>query len=124
MLSVVERANAEIRAGRNVSIMCNASPPVRCRGAHVASGGSDAPQLLAVLRRCHRALTSSNCRRKFASWMSARFRSLDYMRTRDKIDAELRLLVAVRQSIREQRGEPPSCQINELLDERTDAHVG
>lgn len=56
--------------------------------------------------------------------MSARFRSLDYMRTRDNIDAELRLLVAVRQSIREQRGEPSSCQINELLDERTDAHVG
>jgi hypothetical protein len=46
------------------------------------------------------------------------------MRTRDNIDAELRLLVAVCQSIREQSGEPSSCQINELLDEWADAHVG
>ncbi|WP_204806027.1 hypothetical protein [Mycobacterium riyadhense] len=46
------------------------------------------------------------------------------MRTRDDIDAELRLLVAVRQPIREQSGEPSSCQINELLDERADARVG
>jgi hypothetical protein len=46
------------------------------------------------------------------------------MRSRDNIDAELRLLVAVRQSIREQSGAPSSCQINELLVERADAHVG
>jgi hypothetical protein len=46
------------------------------------------------------------------------------MCTRDDIDAELRLLVAVRQSIREQGGAPSSCQIDELLDERADAHVG
>ena len=40
------------------------------------------------------------------------------MRTRDDIDAELKLLVAVRASIREQGGEPSSSQIDELLDER------
>ena len=40
------------------------------------------------------------------------------MRTRDDIDAELRLLVAVRRSIREQDGDPPSRQIDELVDER------
>lgn len=44
--------------------------------------------------------------------------------TRDDIDAELRLLVAVRQSIREQSDDPSSCQISELLDERVGAHVG
>ncbi|MCV7147547.1 hypothetical protein [Mycobacterium riyadhense] len=46
------------------------------------------------------------------------------MRTRDNTDAESRLLAAVCQSIREQSGEPSSCPINELLDERADAHVG
>jgi hypothetical protein len=40
------------------------------------------------------------------------------MRTRDDIDAELRLLVAVRQSIREQGGDPPSRQTDELRDAR------
>jgi len=34
------------------------------------------------------------------------------------IDSELRLLAAVRWSIREHGGEPSSCQIDELLDER------
>mgnify|MGYP001616180840 CR=1 FL=1 len=123
MLSLVKRANSEVRADRNVGVMCNASPPARRRGAHVAGGAPDAPQLLEVLRRCHRVWTSLKPT-KFASWLSARFRSLDYMRTRDNIDAELRLLVAVRQSFREQSGEPSSCQINELLDEKADAHVG
>ena len=40
------------------------------------------------------------------------------MRDRDTIDAELRLLAAVRRSIREQGGEPSSRQVDELLDER------
>jgi hypothetical protein len=35
------------------------------------------------------------------------------MRTRDDVDAELRLLVAVRASICEQGGEPSMCQIDE-----------
>jgi hypothetical protein len=42
------------------------------------------------------------------------------VRTRDDIDAELRLLAAVRRSIRERGGNPPSRQI----DERTTAYVG
>ncbi|WP_156452366.1 hypothetical protein [Mycobacterium gordonae] len=45
------------------------------------------------------------------------------MRTRDEIDAELKLLVAVRQSIREQGNEPPIRPIDELLAEKADAHV-
>jgi hypothetical protein len=36
----------------------------------------------------------------------------------DTIDSELRLLTAVRWSIREHGGEPSSRQLNELLDER------
>jgi hypothetical protein len=36
--------------------------------------------------------------------------------TRDEIDDELRLLAAVRRSIREQGGEPSSRQVDELLD--------
>jgi hypothetical protein len=40
------------------------------------------------------------------------------MRDCDTIDDELRLLAAVRWSIREQGGEPSSRQIDELLDER------
>jgi hypothetical protein len=40
------------------------------------------------------------------------------MRDRDTIDAELRLLAAVRRSIREQGGEPSSRQVDELRDER------
>lgn len=39
------------------------------------------------------------------------------MRDRETIDAELRLLAAVRRSIREQRDEPGSRQVDELLDE-------
>ena len=39
------------------------------------------------------------------------------MRDLDAIDSELRLLAAVRRSIREQ-GEPSSRQVDELLDER------
>jgi hypothetical protein len=35
------------------------------------------------------------------------------------IDSELRLVAAVRWSIREHGGEPSSCQVDELLDERT-----
>jgi hypothetical protein len=37
------------------------------------------------------------------------------MRDLDTIDAELRLLAAVRWSIREQGGEPSSRQVDELL---------
>jgi hypothetical protein len=40
------------------------------------------------------------------------------VRTRDEIDDELRLLAAVRRSIREQGGELSSRQVDELLDER------
>jgi len=39
------------------------------------------------------------------------------MRERDTIDSELRLLAAVRRSIREQSGGHSSRQIDELLDE-------
>lgn len=45
------------------------------------------------------------------------------MRDLDTIDAELRLLAAVRRSIREHGGEPSSRQVDELLDERL-AHRG
>jgi hypothetical protein len=38
------------------------------------------------------------------------------------IDAELRLLAAVRLSIREQGGHPGSQQVDELLDERLKAN--
>ena len=40
------------------------------------------------------------------------------MRDRETIDSELRLLAAVRRSIREYGGEPSSRQVDELLDER------
>jgi len=39
------------------------------------------------------------------------------MRDRDTIDAELRLLAAVRWSIREHDGQSSSRQVDELLDE-------
>jgi hypothetical protein len=37
---------------------------------------------------------------------------------RETIDSELRLLAAVRRSIREHGGEPPSRYVDKLLDER------
>jgi hypothetical protein len=40
------------------------------------------------------------------------------MRDREVIDSELRLLAAVRHSIREHGGEPSSRHVDELLDER------
>jgi len=40
------------------------------------------------------------------------------VRDRETIDSELRLLAAVRRSIREHGGEPSSRQVDELLDER------
>ena len=40
------------------------------------------------------------------------------MRDLETIDAELRLQAAVRRSIREHGGEPPSRHFDELLDER------
>jgi hypothetical protein len=43
---------------------------------------------------------------------------LPAMRDRETIDSELRLLAAVRWSIREHGGEPSSRQVDELLDER------
>ena len=42
------------------------------------------------------------------------------MRDLDTIDSELRLLAAVRWSIREHGGEPSSRQVDELLDERSE----
>jgi hypothetical protein len=49
--------------------------------------------------------------------------TLSPMRDLDTIDSELRLLAAVRWSIREHGGEPSSRQVDELLDERL-AHCG
>ena len=49
--------------------------------------------------------------------------TLNDMRDLDIIDSELRLLAAVRWSIREHGGEPSSRLVNELLDERL-AHRG
>jgi hypothetical protein len=45
----------------------------------------------------------------------------DATRDLDAIDSELRLLAAVRWSIREHGGEPSSRQADELLDERLSA---
>jgi hypothetical protein len=45
------------------------------------------------------------------------------MRDLETIDSELRLLAAVRRSIREHGGEPSSRVVGELLDERL-AHRG
>jgi hypothetical protein len=45
------------------------------------------------------------------------------VRTRDEVDNKLRLLTAVRRSIRIQGGEPLGKQIDELLDERTERDV-
>jgi hypothetical protein len=42
------------------------------------------------------------------------------MRDLDTIDSELRLLAAVRRSIREYGGGPSSRHVDELLDERND----
>jgi hypothetical protein len=42
------------------------------------------------------------------------------MRGLETIDAELRLLAAMRWSIREHGGEPSSREVDELLDERVD----
>jgi hypothetical protein len=39
------------------------------------------------------------------------------------IDSELRLLAAVRRSIREHGGEPSSRQVDELLDERSELNL-
>jgi hypothetical protein len=41
-----------------------------------------------------------------------------HARDRETIDSELRLLAGVRCSIREHGGEPSSCHVDELLDER------
>jgi hypothetical protein len=43
------------------------------------------------------------------------------VRDLETIDAELRLLAAVRQSIREHGGVPSSRQVDELLDERAES---
>lgn len=48
---------------------------------------------------------------------------LGFVRDREIIDSELRLLAAVRWSIREHGGEPSSRQVDELVDERL-AHLG
>ncbi len=44
------------------------------------------------------------------------------MRDLDTIDSELRLLAAVRWSIREHGGEPSSRQVDALLDERRELY--
>ena len=50
--------------------------------------------------------------------VSARPLGFATMRDRETIDSELRLLSAVRRSIREHGGEPSIRQVDELLDER------
>ena len=57
------------------------------------------------------------CELRRAGWAF----TLSDMRDLDTIDSELRLLVAVRWSIREHAGEPSSRQVDELLDERFSA---
>lgn len=42
------------------------------------------------------------------------------MRDLDTVDSELRLLAAVRRSIREHGGQPSSHHVDELLDERNE----
>jgi hypothetical protein len=42
------------------------------------------------------------------------------VRDKETIDAELRLLDAVRRSVREHGGEPSNRQVDELLDERNE----
>jgi hypothetical protein len=42
------------------------------------------------------------------------------MRDLDSVDFELRLLAAVRRTIRENGGQPSSHQVDELLDERNE----
>jgi hypothetical protein len=49
---------------------------------------------------------------------AARNHMLGVMRDLDTIDSELRLLAAVRWSIREHGGDQSSRQVSELLDER------
>jgi hypothetical protein len=49
-----------------------------------------------------------------------RTRTLSAMRNLETIESELRLLAAVRWSIREHGGEPSSRQGDELLDERNE----
>lgn len=46
------------------------------------------------------------------------------MRDIDVIDQELRLLAAVRSTIREQGGQPTSSRVDALLDERLNARRG
>jgi hypothetical protein len=46
------------------------------------------------------------------------------VRDPDTIDSELRLITAVRRSIRDEGGEPSSRQVDELLDERLAHHRG
>jgi hypothetical protein len=47
--------------------------------------------------------------------------TLPRVRDIETIDSELRLIAAVRRSIREHGGEPSSRQVDELLDERVSA---
>jgi hypothetical protein len=49
-----------------------------------------------------------------------RTRTLSTMRDPYTIDSEMRLLAAVRRSIRDHGGEPSSRQVDELLDERAE----
>ena len=66
----------------------------------------------------------STCSRglKKLRWLAAPALPLRFviMRDRETIDSELRLLAAVRRSIREHGGEPSSRQIDELLGERAE----
>jgi len=51
-------------------------------------------------------------------WQRRETRRLTDMRDREAIDSELRLIAELRQSIREQGGQPSWRQVDELLDER------
>jgi hypothetical protein len=75
-----------------------------------AASCSPSPSCTGLPTRCPQANKCSNT--------VANRLKIDLVRTRDEIDDELRLLAALRRSIREQRGEPSSRQVDELLDER------
>jgi hypothetical protein len=63
--------------------------------------------------------SSENVRAQISAPRTRRYvLTLDGLRDRETIDAELRLLAAVRWSIREHGGEASSCHIDDLLDER------
>jgi hypothetical protein len=81
--------------------------------ARVARTGTvRGPPTLAARPATARAAPKGELRRAAAAG------TLSVGRDRETIDSELRLLAAVRRSIREHGGKPSSGQVDELLDER------